>query len=227
MGLITTKDHIKNVVDSINKTIVVNSVVADGSNWKLMTTNTKWATFGKMLSGKVIKAVVFNESITIASATEPTIGIYNLTAPFFYYGTFLETNSELIKVSSSNNKLPLIYLHMNAPERFEDEESTIDFESDCAIYFLVDADPKNWLRSTHLEQAIKPMKSLCSEFIRSLFAYGRTNASNKITYVENDYANFGKVQWEGVKTQIFADNTSGTELLIKIPFNKCFSCCEN
>ena len=130
MGLITTKDHIKNVVDSIDKTIVVNSVVADGSNWKLMTTNTKWATFGKVLSGKVIKEVVFNESITISAATQPTTGIYDLTSPFFYYGTFLETNSELIKVSSSNNKLPLIYLHMNAPEKFADEESTIDFVSD-------------------------------------------------------------------------------------------------
>lgn len=71
MGITTTKDHIKNVVDAIDKTIVVSSVVADGSNWMLMTTNTKWATFGKMLSGKVIKAVVFNESITIASATQP------------------------------------------------------------------------------------------------------------------------------------------------------------
>lgn len=227
MGLITTKDHIKNVVDAIDLTVTVTSVVADGSNWKLLTTNTKWATYGKLLSGKVIKAMVFNESITIASDTEPAPGVYTLYSPFFYFGTFLETNSELIKEKISNNKLGMIYLHLNAPEKFADDESTIDYESDCAIYFLVDADPKNWMRSNHIEQAIKPMKSLCAEFIRSLKNYSKTNAANKLTYIENDYANFGKVQWEGVRSQIFNDNTSGTELLINIPFNKCFSCCEN
>lgn len=227
MGLTTTKDHIKNVVDAIDKTVVIDSVIADGSNWKLLTTNTKWATYGKYLSNRKIVEVVFNVSITIESDTEPTTGIYTLYTPFFYFGTFLETNSELIKEPKSNDKLAMIYLHMNAPEKFADEEATVDFESDCAIYFLVDADPKNWLRSNHLEQAIKPMKSLCAEFIRSLFAYRRMNASNKITYIENDYANFGRVQWDGVRKQIFADNTSGTELLINIPWNKCFSCCEN
>jgi len=227
MGLITTKDHIKNVVDAIDRTVVIDSVVADGYNWKLLTTNTKWATYGKLLSGNVIKAMVFNESITIASDTEPTPGVYTLIAPFFYFGTFLETNSELIKKKSSNEKLPFIYLHLNAPESYADEESTIDFESDCDIYFMVDANPKDWRRSDHLEQAIKPMKALRAEFIRSLFAYSRTNASNKITYIENDYASLGRVQWEGNIKQIFTDNVSGVELLINIPFNKCFSCCEN
>lgn len=227
MGIITTKDHIKNVIDAMDKTIVIDSVVADGVNWKLNTTNTKWATYGKMLSGNLIKAVVFNESITIAATVEPTPGVYTLIAPFFYFGTFIEANSELIKKKSSNVKYPLIYLHLNAPENYADEEATVDFESDCAIYFMVDCLPKNWVRNDHIEYAIKPMKQLRAEFIRSLKNYSKTNAANKITFIENDYANFGTYEWKGEVKQTFADNISGTEILINIPWNKCMSCCEN
>lgn len=227
MGLITTTDHIKAIVNAIDCDIEVTAVTASGSNWLLTTSNTKWATYGKLLSGKKIVDFVLNQSITIQSTTEPTPGTFTLATPSFFSGTFMETNIELVKTKSSANKLPMIYLHMNAPENYYDEESTIDFESDCAIYFMVDCFPKNWLRADHLENAIKPMKQLAKAFIRSLLDYSKTNAANKINWIENDYASFGKVSWEGINRDIFADNISGTEMLIKIPFNKCFNCCEN
>jgi hypothetical protein len=137
----------------------------------------------------------------------------------------LEVNSELIKVKSSNDKLPFIYLHLNAKESFEDEESTIDYTSDCALYFMVDCDPNNWLRGDHVENAIKPMKQLAKSFEASLKNYAYTNAANSISFEENDYASFGEVNISGNIKKIFDDNISGTEMLIKIPFNKCFLCC--
>jgi len=227
MGLITTTDHIRNVINAIDRTITITSVTAVGSNWLLGTTDTKWATYGKLLSGKKIVDFVLNQSITIQSTTEPSPGEYTLETPSFFSGTFMETNIQLVKTKSSNNKMPMVYLHMNAPEKYYDQESTIDFEGDCAIYFMVDCNPKNWLRADHLENAIKPMKQLARGFYRSLLNYSKTNAANTITFIENDYANFGKVSWEGINRDIFADNMSGTEMLIKIPFNKCFLCCLN
>lgn len=228
MGLITTTNHIKAIINGIDCNIVVSSVEASGSNWKLISSNTKWATYGKLLSGKKIVDFVLNEYITIQSVTAPTPGTFTLPIPYFFSGTFLETNIELTKTKSSANKLPMIYLHMNAPENYYDQESTIDFESDCAIYFMVDCNVKDWLRNDHLENAIKPMKQLARGFYRSLLDYSKTNAANTITKIENDYARFGKVSWEGINRAIFNDNMSGTEMLIKIPFNKCFSgCCLN
>jgi len=225
MGLVTTTDHIKNIINGIDCNIVVSSVEASGSNWKLITKNTKWATYGKLLSGKKIVDFVLNEYIIIQSATEPAPGTFTLPTPYFFSGTFLETNIELTKTKSSANKLPMIYLHMNATENYYDQESTIDFESDCAVYFMVDCNVKDWLRADHEANAIKPMKQLAQGFYSSLLNYSKTNAAYKITFIENDYARFGKVSWEGINRAIFNDNMSGTEMLIKIAFNKGCTCC--
>jgi hypothetical protein len=226
MGL-TTNEHIKAVIDLMDCSIKVNSVSSLGSGrYKLFTTNTKWATFGKLLNGKQIVEVVQDEFITVKSTTSLVAGIYTLQSPFFYYGTFLDTNAELIKKKQSNDKLPFIYLHLNAPELFKDEFDMVDFESDCAIYFMVDCDPKNWLTGGHYTNAIKPMKAMVKEFIRSLSNYAKSNAAYNLTYTQNDYVNFGVVSSDkGVIKQIFTDNISGIELLIKIAWNKCVVCC--
>ena len=222
----TTNEHIKAIVDTIDTSIKVTSIDSLGSNkYRLNTTNTKWATLGKLIDGCKIIEVVNNSSITITSVILPSTGTWNLDAPFFYFGTFLDTNAELIKKKSSNDKLPFIYLHLNAPEVYGSEMDLIDYESDCAIYFMVDADPKNWLTGDHYTNAIKPMKALVRQFNISLSNYAKANAVYNLTYTENDYVNFGQVQELGVIKKIFADNISGVELLIKIPFNKCLICC--
>lgn len=227
MGLITT-DHIRNVIDEIDLNITISSYdILGDDRYKLYSNNTKWASYGKLLSGMTMVEVDMNVSITVESIIEPIESVYQLAKPFFYYGTFLEVNSELIKVKSSNFKLPFIYLHLNAKESFEDDESTIDYVSDCAIYFMVDCDPKNWLRGDHIENAIRPMKQLVKSFESALKNYAYTNAANKISYEENDYASFGEVSISGVIKKIFDDNISGTEMLIKIPFNKSFTACLN
>lgn len=222
----TTNEHIKQIIDTIDCSIKVTSVSSLGSNkYKLFTTNTKWATFGKLLGGKKITEVSLNEYIVVTSTTALVKGYYDLAAPFFYYATFLDANSELIKKKSTNDKLPFIYLHLNAPETFGSEMDMIDFESDCAIYFMVDADPKNWLTPDHYQNAIKPMKQLVRAFIISLSNYAKTNAAYNLTYTQNDYVNFGTTSENGVIKKIFTDNMSGVELLIKIGFNKCVICC--
>jgi hypothetical protein len=223
MGLITS-EHIKNVIDSIDSTISVQSVEEVAEGWKLFSNCTKWATIGKKLSGMNIVSVVYNEYIVVESLTEQIPGVYSLILPFYYYGTFLEANSELIQKSDSIDKLPFIYLHMNSPENYADEEATIDFTADCAIYFMVDCNPENWLRGDHIENAIKQMKSLAKWFISALLDYPPTNDVNKITWIENDYANFGNVTVRGNESKIFADNLSGTEMIINISFNKDLSC---
>jgi hypothetical protein len=205
--------------------IVVDSVeLASSGKYKLYTCNTKWASYGKLISGKTITSVVENEYIQINSNTLPAAGTFTLANPFYYFGTFLDTNQELIKTKQSNDKLPFIYLHLNAPETFENDEAIVDFESDCSIYFMVDADPKNWLTGDHIENAIKPMRSLIKYFIKALKYYTLTDTTN-ITYTVNDYANFGQVQSDlGVVKQIFKDNISGSELLINIKFYKNLLC---
>lgn len=223
----TTNEHIKAIIDTIDCTIKVTTIDSLGSNkYRLNTSNTKWATYGKLIEGCKIESVDINQSITITSVTAPSTGTWSLEAPFYYFGTFLDTNKELVKTKKSNDKLPFIYLHLNAPESYASEMDFVDFESDCAIYFMVDADPKNWLTGDHYTNAIKPMKALIRQFIISLSNYAKTNASYNLTYVQNDYVNFGQVVQDlGVVKQIFSDNISGVELLIKIAFNKCAICC--
>lgn len=222
----TTNEHIKAIIDTIDATIKVVTIDSLGANmYRLNTSNTKWATYGKLIEGCKIDSVVTNQSITITSVTTPTVGTWALEAPFYYFGTFLDANKELVKQKKSIDKLPFIYLHLNAPETYASEMDLVDYESDCAIYFMVDADPKNWLTGDHYSNAIKPMKALVKQFIISLSNYAKTNAAYNLTYIQNDYVNFGQVQELGVVKQIFSDNISGVELLIKIPFNKCLICC--
>ena len=227
MGLVTTNEHIQNVINTIDCGIKVTSVESLGAGkYKMYSGNTKWATFGKQLGGKGILEVSQDNYIIIKASSAPSVGIHTLPIPFFFFGTFLDTNKELEKKKSSNDKLPMIYLHLNAPEQYKDDFSLMDFESDCAIYFMVDADPKNWLTGDHFSNAIKPMKYLVKQFIMALKNYPYTNASWELTYTENDYVNFGNVQnTKGVVDKIFTDNISGTELLINIGFNKSnYSC---
>jgi hypothetical protein len=226
MGL-TTNQHLKIVIDSIDTSIVVDSVEVLGSGkYKLNSKNTKWATFGKLLNSLTITEVVQDVSITVKSSSLPVKGIFTLANPFFYYGTFMDTSAELVKTMQSNSKLPFIYLHLFSPENYASDMDTVDYTSDCAIYFMVDALPKNWLTGDHYTNAINQMKSLRAEFINSLKAYSQLNADNELRFTENDYVNFGKVQTDlGVVKQIFADNISGVEIQIQIPFNKCMECC--
>jgi len=222
----TTHEHLQQIISTIDCTINVKSVEAlSGGKYKLFTSNTKWSTFGKSLSGYIISEVSLNEYVVVKSATSLSKGIYTLAAPFFFYNTFYDANQELLKKKSTNDKLPFIYLHLNVPEAYASEMDLIDFTSDCAIYFMVDANPKNWLTPDHYANAIKPMKSLVRQFIISLSNYAKTNASYNLTYTQNDYVNFGQKNEYGIDAKIFTDNMSGVELLIQIPFNKCLVCC--
>lgn len=222
----TTHEHIQAIINTIDGTIKVTSVdVISSGVYRMNTSRTLWATVGNLLGAYKITDVVENASITVKSNVALTAGSYSLRLPFFYYGTFLDTNKELMKKKNANDKLPFIYLHLNAPEVYASEMDLVDYESDCAIYFMANCDPKDWLTGDHYTNAIKPMKSAVRQFMIALSNYAQANASYNITFVENDFVNFGDVIEKGIDKKIFSDNISGVELLIKIPFNKCLICC--
>ena len=222
----TTHEHIQAIINTIDGTIKVTSVdVISSGVYRMNTSKTLWATIGNLLGAYKITDVVENVSITVKSSVALNAGSYTLRLPFFYYGTFLDTNKELIKKKNANDKLPFIYLHLNAPEVYASEMDLVDYESDCAIYFMANCDPKDWLTGDHYTNAIKPMKSAVRQFMIALSNYAQANAAYNITFVENDFVNFGDVIEKGIERKIFSDNISGVELLIKIPFNKCLVCC--
>jgi hypothetical protein len=222
----TTHEHIQAIINTIDGTIKVTSVeVISSGVYRMNTSRTLWATIGNLLGAYKITDVVENVSITVKSNVALSAGSYTLRLPFFYYGTFLDTNKELMKKKNANDKLPFIYLHLNAPEVYASEMDLVDYESDCAIYFMANCDPKDWLTGDHYTNAIKPMKSAVRQFMIALSNYAQANASYNITFVENDFVNFGDVIEKGIDKKIFSDNISGVELLVKIPFNKCLICC--
>ncbi len=225
MGL--TYEHIQKIIDNIDVTIDVNSVVIlGGGKYKLMTCNTKWATFGKQLSLKEIVDVKHNEYITIKSTTTPIVGEYLLVKPFFYYGTFMEVNKELIMQKSGIKKFPFVYLHLNSSESYFNEEDSRDFEADCNIYFMSDSDKKNSLTIDYFEDVIKAMRNLISEFKKAMINYSAVAELTSLGSIE-DYPVFGNITQDlGVVKQIFTDNVSGSGLNIRIPFYKDFLCSE-
>jgi hypothetical protein len=226
MGL--TIDHITNVVNAMDLSIVVNSVDSLGSGkYKLFTTNTKWAMVKEKLDTCTIEEVSENSYIIVKSSIALSKGIYYLKAPYLIYGTLVDTNKEQNKKAQKNiDRTPFIYLHLNASEDYKDEESTIDFESDCAFYFMATS-KADWLTEDHVTNTFKPMTAMAKEFIKALRNYSYLNASNKLTYtLDNDIA-FGQLTNNKgeVMAKFFTDNLSGRQLLSRISFNKCFSCC--
>jgi hypothetical protein len=224
-----TFELLKPVVASIENVVEIDSVVdnLDGT-FTIFSCNTLWTTKGFTLSiggnDYEVTDIEFNNSITISGTVPIVVTSFNLYVPYYYHNTIIAQNEELNQVSNSWDKFPMIYLHEITRERFDNVvDSSIDRESDCDLYFMIDSNIEDWKTSDHYEKAIRPMRSLMFSFLNAL------EKANNVGIIQNfevfDHARWGiYITMKGHPDRLFRDDLSGTQLRITIPLLKELNC---
>lgn len=170
------------------------------------------------------KEFEFNNKFTVKGNAAP-IGSYLIMDNIkYYHGTVIATKEELKQKELSKDKFPMAFLLEVLDDEFNNEDdSSIDRESQIRLFFLSETDESNWNTNEHYEYSIKPMRNLVYNFIYHL------NRSNKIgkfnSYNAINHAKFGVyVSGQGHTKRIFNDKLSGVELRINLPIKKSRNC---
>lgn len=149
------------------------------------------------------------------------------TAPFFFHGTPQATGNDLIKYAQSETQfpVPMIYLFEVLSDKMNyNEEDAIDRESVVDLFFLDEANFRDWDTDQHYSEAINPMSNYADLFVKYL---KQAQGIGVILDAEMTYhAKFGlstKLE-SGHLKNLFPENLSGTRLRIKIPFLKSLTC---
>ncbi|MES2287765.1 MAG: hypothetical protein V4547_18905 [Bacteroidota bacterium] len=233
----STYELLEPIIAAIDKTCTIQSVTTlSAGNYRLNVCNSLWATVGFNITIGIvvykITAIVPNVSITVTGASAPIASSFQLYAPKFYHGTIEVTEEKLnAKVTGSLDstlKLPAIWLHEPVDERNNrDLSNAIGRESECELFFLIDAKFAMWAQDDHYIQAIKPMRQLIMAFMTAVEKSGTVNY-DLIEYDDiRDLPRFGRYTGQtGAKKTVFAQyEMSGVKQIIKIPFIRTDETC--
>ncbi len=144
-----------------------------------------------------------------------------LSNPFFFHGTPYMTNIELTKIQKTDSKFPMIYLYEIVREDIRNEEKDGLAEiADIRLFFLDNANFRDWDTDKHYTNSIRPQRKLVDEFILQMNKYKMFDRSDNITLI--NHVNFGQfVDKKGHLQSIFNEKTSGIELQIKLRIRDC------
>lgn len=217
------------IIATINKTFKGKTVVENSpGDYTITACSTLWLTIGYNLTigANIYKIVDLmpNQWIRLKGDIIPSVLEFDIYTPFNFHGTIIAQSEELNEIANSWDKLPMIYLHEITREKFHESDlDTIDRDSDCDFYFMVDCNIQDWKTSDHYKYAVRPMRNLLFAFVKALKESGKIGLFN--TYDVFDHAKWGVyISDKGHTKQIFKDHLSGTQLRITIPFLKEFSC---
>ncbi len=131
-------------------------------------------------------------------------------------------NAEMKKdVDDSWKYLPMIYLHeptdnKNFPDEDDNAEGRI---STCDFYFMIDNKFSEWLTADHYRYAVRPMRNLMNEFIKTL--RDSFNIGILEPFTDFDCPNWGiSVDTKGNTRRLIDDELSGCGCRMDIPFLK-------
>lgn len=228
-----TVDIIYDVVNAINKKIIIDSIVdnLDGT-YTISTENTKWCqeTFKINIGGNDYKVLIVDKDkeIVVSGATLPTGTSFDLYEPTYYHGTVINVNKEMKMGANAHNlysRTPFIYLKELLKDSYNSSynDSPIEKESDLVILFLTQCKYQDWNTIDHYSKSIAPMRALVEGFLSSLrknINVGKFQAYDIINHV-----NFGVYTTDKGNTKsIFNEHLSGCELNIKIPITRQKNC---
>jgi hypothetical protein len=229
-----TRQILELVIPTIYKTFE-GLILTDNGNdsYTLTTCNTLWLTTGSVFTTDAteftVTDLVPNESITFTGAIEPVTLDFDISEPFFWWGKMKSVNTELSMLTNASDKLPMIYLHQVNKERWNDDpEISLGMQSDVDLYFMCEADFKNFTIVDHETYCIIPMRNLVFAFIEALKNYSENIETMLYEYDVTDLPEWGSyADPYGNQKKYFNDDVSGCKLEINIPFSKENCCCEN
>jgi len=166
-----------------------------------------------------------NESITVTGTGTISNGdTFDMYSPFFFHGTPIATNTELVQEAQALNKTPMFWLWENFEEDWKDEESSLEREVEIELFALTQANFEEWMTSDAYENAIKPMKRLIELFVQAL-KVSSLFETDFLTYRTENYSKFGVfIRNKGASKNLFADKLSGVGTKINLRIFKTEPC---
>jgi hypothetical protein len=173
---------------------------------------------------KIISVDPATNTIIVQGAEPIEVDTFTPYAVKFFYGNIRETANELKEYLQARDKTPMLYFYEEFKERFYEEPDTnIERESDLRLFFLTQADFKDWQRQDFQDNAIMPMRRLTEHYIEQLKNTARV--ANLTTWETVNKTRFGVfINEKGVDKAYWADNLSGIELRITIELLKPDNC---
>lgn len=237
----TFSDILSDFLSTMDTTIKITSVEN--------TVNDKWKCYvGKTMYGKTTLNARTNLSITdpndvshtiedfshddwilINSVTEPTLGLWTLPKLNFVPGTPKSVNAELAMAQYVESNIPVIWLMEIMQEKVSYNDSNPFIKPIARLFFLDDADFRNWTNSDHMEEAVRPMRNYADRMIKAMI-HSNNFGTPTTDPVFINQVRFG-LSFNQPKTQdnfshqtnLFSNKVSGVELRLEIPVSrKCY-----
>lgn len=220
------------IVNAIDCRVYIDSITQVGAttSYTITTTNTKWLNVGRTfdIGGEfyLVTDITPNTSFIITVDTGqsvPTASYFTLPLPDYRHGTLTAINNERTNDVSGGTTYTDItpFIYFNEPSidtKFKSELDARDRESDCEIYFMTEANFRDWSNEQHYYYAINGMENLIQAFIQA--AENSSHVGELEDYNAESHVKWGVVTANGHSKNFFNENLSGKKLDITIPFLK-------
>jgi hypothetical protein len=164
-----------------------------------------------------------------APSSIPAKTYFRLYEPFFFHGTPMTTNTEVISSKKlGTDKVPMFWLLENYQETyFDDPEEAHERESTVRLFALTEADFNKPSQNIH-DNNVEPMARLMQFFIYTINTERQTFEKWDYKYTQNRYNKFGVyINNQGPQANLFADNLSGVENQSTLKLLKVGDCCHD
>jgi len=224
-------DIISAIVTSIRDTGTISSITKSGNIYTVYTSDTKKL---KQYHYVVINSnsyqiteILLNTYFKITSSTAVTGTQWIAEAPYFYSGTPIAIDSILKQIQNGSKKYPVIVLFETIRQNIiNDNTKATGINADVNLFFMDNANFKDWLTEDHYENVIEPMQEYLDEFIA---ACNKSIYINEYEFDKYNIINHAKwgiyVEEKGKVRSIFTDELSGIELQMTLPIMRHYVSC--
>lgn len=180
-----------------------------------------------MLDNTAYTVASVNHATETITLTAPVVGsptTYSIGAPFFFHGTAYMVGAHISKIRNSADKMPMVFLNEIISEQEQGVESVIERVVNIRLFFLDEANFKDWNTDDHYSFVIAPLRKLVNAFI-SQIREAKEFEQDDETFDIKTHVNFGAYQeLKGHIQSIFNERTSGIELGFTLNIKKCCNC---
>lgn len=233
-------DILRDVVNGMSFPITVNSCIRNIDGSQTITACDIFYTqtgYSVQVNGNPYKISSFSydpDTITlVADFTPAGAGIddilpgdtFNLYPVYFFHGTPIATDTELMKIPNTVDKLPMIWLWDNFTEKELGSMDSVGREVDADLYFLAEADHDLQLTDGLYSIGVKPMRRLEQSFKNEILFRTEIFETENQTFGNTNYAKFGLFQKEkGSTKQLIGKNLTGVNSKIPLRIWKKYDC---
>lgn len=207
------------IIDTIRDTAAITSISHVGTTYTIHTpsTGTQQVDDWIKISGNDYKitALTVNHSFNVTSAINIVGSTWTALAPYYYYGTPIMISNTLDKISDSRNKFPVIVLFEEMPATVNDnEDEQLERTVTCEMYFMDEADYKDWTYDEYYTNILVPMQVVVDAFIAACEANHQIGLLT--THNETPHSKWNLTRMDTGKN-VFNSQLSGIQLNIDLP----------